>query len=129
MDKGPESSEAPPIMLQPLCHYHQVQTVTRLEIPESGPWVATLVTVQLLLFRSAMFDQAITDRVGGDGSAISLVLAELGCPACARRADFGRAIVVMAKGLAHASRVARGELYDRDFGIPIPTDPNRETSA
>jgi hypothetical protein len=114
--------DAPPpkplVEVATMCNEHNVKTLERLGIGPDGPWMATLVTMQLLLFRATMADERIHKRTGGDANAISLILAEIGCPACARKADFKRALVVMRKGLTHSAKVARGELYDADFGIP-----------
>lgn len=119
----------PQIELQPMCNEHDVETVERLRVGPEGPWRATLVTMQLLLFRAMMADERIQRRTGGDAAVISLVLAELGCPCCARRADFRRALVVMRKGLAHASAVARGDLYDPDFRVPANSPPRDQEAA
>lgn len=115
-----ESEKRPLVEIPQVCREHQRKMCERLRIGPDDPWLASLVTLQLLLFRAAMHDEGITKRVGGDTESISLVLAELGCLACARHDDFRRALIVMRKGGMYAAQVARGEVYDADFGIPIP---------
>lgn len=118
-----EKEPNPVVELPQICREHQRKMVTRLNLGPDDPWLANLVTLQILLFRATMYDDGITKRVGGDATAISLVLAELGCLACARHDGFLRAITVMRKGGAYAAQVARGEVYDPDFGIPANVPP------
>lgn len=98
-----------------LCMSHQRMTVDRLHIPESGPWQAAIVIVNVLLFGRAIADDRVVRRIGTNlkgvefASTASLVLAEIGCLGCFDRDATDRAInLIKARGLQHAAEVARG---------------------
>lgn len=108
----------PLVELPLMCRKHDARVIHRLRIPESGPWRVALITMQMLLFRAALCDERIAKRAESEVKNMTLILAEIGCPACDRPHDFNRAMTVLRKGLEYAGRVAKGDVFDAYFGIP-----------
>lgn len=113
-----DPNKKPLVELPLMCAKHDRRVVDRLQLTEDGPWRVALITMQMLLFRAAICDERIAKRSEGDTRNLTLILAELGCPACDRPDDFHRAMHVMRKGLDYATRVAKGDVFDAYFGVP-----------
>lgn len=108
-------SEAPPIMMPKQCHRHNVEAIGALGIPETGPWRAGLVVTGLLMFQWATTEKSVWDRADGKSENLSLVLAELGCLACAFPDGWKALIKVLIRGLTHAAHVSQGKLKNPDW--------------
>lgn len=113
-------------MIPELCQQHRRDLVVRLDIPETGPWLATMVTGQILLFQTAARSDVIWQRcskVAGtdqrDANDLSLVLAEIGCLACYRPDWFDMVIrLIDTEGLHFAAQVAQAKKSHPDFPWP-----------
>lgn len=109
----------PQVMLPPICDRHDHDLIVRqLKLRPSDPWRVYHVVAQLLLFNRVVAEDGIAKRAEGDASNLTLVLAELGCLACARPALYRRVVLVCRKGLEHAAAVSRGERTDPDLDGP-----------
>lgn len=92
--KLPGPSEA--AFIPQLCHPHQVEVVKTLRIPPEGPWIGTLMAVNLACFRAVTYDARFKARTEGDPSTFTIVLAEIGCLACAQPRAFRTAVEFLA---------------------------------
>jgi hypothetical protein len=111
-----EPSDQPQIVVPQFCRFHQHELIVReLRIPESGPWMSSTVIAQILMFQAAAASERVAKRTENDANALSLVLNELGCLACAFPRAWRRAIRVMLKGFHHAAQVSKREVQDPDW--------------
>lgn len=110
----------PEVVVNRFCERHESDILHhRLKVPESGPWVATLVTMQLLMLNWLMTDKRIYARSeNGRVEDLTLVLAEVGCMACYDNDGYNRALSLFrVGGLDYAARVAQGKASDRRWPI------------
>jgi len=109
-----QPGKGPTVVIERFCERHERDILhTRLKIEESGPWVLALVTMQLLMFGWMCTDQRIYARTAGDTHALTLVLGEIGCPACYDHDGYLRALMVIRRGgLHHAAQVAQSKATD-----------------
>jgi hypothetical protein len=102
-----------------LCQKHNSAVVSRLRIPESGPWQAAIAINQVFLFQAATENPIVWQRCGQTDEGretkdLSLVLAEIGCLACFLPEKFERVIgLIKRKGLNEAARISRIPPPDR----------------
>lgn len=106
--------DKPAILVETLCDKHRRDLlVRRLKVPESGPWMATELTVQLLLVGRIMGMPSIVKRAEGDGRNLPLIIAEIGCLACFDRRGYTMAAeLIRDRGLDVAAKVAQREVTD-----------------
>lgn len=102
------------ITVPQLCRFHQQRLVRKLAIGPEGPWGTAIVIANILLFQAATENERVWQRCGtlengrADESALSLVLAEIGCLACFQREKFSAVLRLMKqKGLNEAARISR----------------------
>jgi len=103
------------VMIPSLCETHKRKVVHGLGIPAHGPWMVAVVTAQILLFQFATLDKEVWDAAEGDTAKLSRVLAGYGCLACKYYKGFGKAMVILRKGVSHAAQVAQGKICDPDW--------------
>lgn len=72
----------------PMCQKHQALLVQQANIGPDGPWRATIVMAQIVLFQIVSCDKAVHARIAGDITRIG----ELGCLACLKPDAFGEVV-------------------------------------
>lgn len=111
------SEQQPQINVPSFCHRHLRELVVwELSLMPDQTWRAHVVVAQILMFQAAAASDRVQEQSAGDAHALSGVLANLGCLACAFPDSFKRAVTVLRKGLSHAAAVSKNELQDPDWG-------------
>lgn len=105
-------------MMPDICAEHQYDLIVHeLRIPETGPWRAHYVVAQMLFFQGLTALESFQSRVGKDGDqrTITLVLAEIGCPACHNRALYKLVVRTLKKGMGYAAKIVQRKGVDDDW--------------
>lgn len=120
--------ERPTVVVPALCKDHQHDAIVhRLGITIDGPWQVTLAGIGLLMSQACFADDRIQKRTGGDLATMSLVLAEIGCPACYLPDMYRKACRVMRGGYVHGFDVAFGKATDAAWPTSLqPPQPNAD---
>lgn len=111
-DELPESAVRVPAM----CYKHRNDLIVhQLQIREDGPWMAIESIAGIALFQAVAADGRVWKRAGGKQENLSLVLAEIGCPACWIPDEYQRVVRLLKKGISHASAVLQRRVKDPDW--------------